>query len=126
MFQAIKDIPIYGKSIKEACLKKLGRKKKDPQIVHVMGQLADIMLGKFTIPKYIDPGSHVVKVAINGTQIKNALIDLRVTINVMTKDVMQQLNITSLRSTPTVLQLADSSIVRPNGMVEDIVATLDS
>ena len=36
LFQAIKDIPIYGKSIREACLKKPGRKKKDPTTVHVV------------------------------------------------------------------------------------------
>lgn len=94
--------------------------------MHVVGQLADIMLGKIVVPKYFDLGSPIVKVVINGTQIKNALIDLVAAINVMTKDVMQQLNITSLRSTPMVLQLADSSIVRPEGMVEDIVVTLNS
>lgn len=44
----------------------------------------------------------------------------------MTMDTMQQLNITNLRPTPTVLQIADSSTVRPDGMVEDIVVTLDS
>lgn len=38
---------------------------------------------------------------------------------------MQKLDITSLRPTPTVLQLADSSIVHFDGMIEDVV-TLDS
>ena len=33
LFQAIKAIPIYGKAIREACLKKLGRKTKDPTTV---------------------------------------------------------------------------------------------
>ena len=46
LFQAIKDILVDGKSIKEACMKKLGRKKKDPTTIHVVGQLAHIMLGK--------------------------------------------------------------------------------
>lgn len=94
--------------------------------MHVVGQLADIMLGKTIVPNYSDLGSPIVKVVTNGTQIKNALIDLRAAINVMTKDVMRQLNITSLRSTLTVLQLADSSTIRLEGMVEDIVVTLDS
>lgn len=100
-------------------------KEKDPKTIHVVGQLADI-IGKIVVPKYSDLGSPILKIVINGTQIKNALIDLGATINVMTKDVMQQLNITSLRSTPTVMQLANSSTVRPNRMVEDIVVTLDS
>ncbi|XP_059078054.1 uncharacterized protein LOC131876629 [Cryptomeria japonica] len=126
LFQAIKDVPIYGKAIKESFLKKPGRKKKDPPIVHVVGQLADLMLGKVSIPKYLDPGSHLVAVVVNGIQVQNALIDVGAAINVMTKDVMQKLNITSVRTTTTVLQLIDSSIVTLDGMVEDLVVTLDS
>ena len=70
-------------------MKKLGRKKKDPTIVHVVGQLVDIILGKVITPKYSDPGSPVVNVSINGQFVKNALIDLRVAINFMTKDIMK-------------------------------------
>ena len=37
LLQSIKDIPIYSKVVKELCIKKLGRKKKGPPIVHVIG-----------------------------------------------------------------------------------------
>lgn len=57
---------------------------------------------------------------------KNALIDLGVSINVMTKDTMHRLSIEGLRTSPIVLQLADSSTITPNGIIEDIVAILDS
>lgn len=53
-----------------------------------MGQLADIMLGKVIMPKYLDPGSPVVAIIINGVTVQNALIDLGASINVMTKDIM--------------------------------------
>ena len=66
LFQAIKVVPIYGKSIREAFLKKLERKKKDPTTVHVVGQLANIMLGKLITPKYSNLGSLVVIFSING------------------------------------------------------------
>ena len=103
LFQAIKDIPIYGKSIREACLKKPGRKKKDPTIVHVVGHLADIMLGRLIPPKYSNLGSPVVSVSINGQFFKNDLIDLGAAINVMTKETMKKLQIEGLRPTPTIL-----------------------
>ena len=45
------------------------RKKKYPTTIHVIGQLADIMLGKLIILKYSDPGSLVVNVIINGQSI---------------------------------------------------------
>ena len=44
----------------------------------------------------------------------------------MTKDTMKKLKIEGLRATPTILQLADSSTITPNGMIENIVVTLDS
>lgn len=101
-----------GKPQKEACLKNTIRKAKDPKIVHVVGQLADIMLGKVIVHKYVDPGSPIVAVIINGMEIKNDLIDLGVTINVMTKEILQQLHIANPRPTTTILHLVDSSTVQ--------------
>ncbi|XP_057833624.1 uncharacterized protein LOC131044307 [Cryptomeria japonica] len=126
LFQAMNDVPIYGKAIKEACLKKPRRKAKDPTNIHVVGQLEDIMLGKVIVPKYAGIGSPILEVRINGMQIKNSLIDLGAEINVMTKEIMQQLNIINQRPTTTILQLVDSSIVKPDGIVEDILVSLDS
>ena len=44
----------------------------------------------------------------------------------MTKDTMKKLKIEGSRATPKILQLADSSIVTPDGMIENIVVNLDS
>lgn len=85
LIQAIKDISIYTKIVRDLCLKKSGKKRKDPQTIHVLGNLVDIMSGNITMPKYIDPGSLVVDVNIKGTLIKNTLIELGVSINVMKK-----------------------------------------
>ena len=57
---------------------------------------------------------------------KNALVDLEATINVMSKDTMHRLHIEGLKTTPTVLQLTDSSTVTPNGLIEDVIVTFDS
>jgi hypothetical protein len=43
---------------------KLRRKRKDPQTIHVIGQLVDLMLGKVLIPKYFDPSSPIVSIHI--------------------------------------------------------------
>jgi hypothetical protein len=103
LFQAIKDVPIYGKAIKEACLKKPRRKRKDSQTIHVLGQLANIMLGKIVILNYTDLGSPVVQINSNGQVVKNVLIDFGVAINVMTKNTMECLKIPTIQSTPTIL-----------------------
>jgi len=85
------------------------------------------MLGQVICPKYLDPGSPLEYVHINGTIVPHTLIDLVATINVMTKDTMLKLNLqVSLRKTTTVLQLADHSIVTPEGIVEDMMVSIDS
>ena len=37
LLHAIKDVPIYSKLVRELCLKKPGRKQKDPPTIHVLG-----------------------------------------------------------------------------------------
>ena len=51
------------------------------------------MLGQAICPKYLDPGSLVVDVYINGIIIPHTLIDLGAAINVMTRDTMLKLNL---------------------------------
>lgn len=84
------------------------------------------MLENITILKYTNPRSPIVDVKINGTLIKNTLIDLGEIINVMTKETMQLLQLVNLRPTPIILQLTDRSTVKPEGIIEDLVIALDS
>jgi hypothetical protein len=97
MFQAIKDIPIYAKIIRDICIKKIGRKKKEPPLVQVVGQLFEF-ISKMPY-KYNDPGNPIVTIEINGISLPNALIDLGATINVMPFDTMQKIQINQLRPT---------------------------
>ena len=46
LLQAMHDVPIYGKFVRDLCVKKSGRKPKDPLIVHVVGKLTELMMGK--------------------------------------------------------------------------------
>lgn len=82
------------------------------------------MLGQAICPQYLDPGSPIVDVHINGTIVPHTLINLGATINVMTKDTMLKLNLQgSLRKTTIVLQLLDHSTVTPEGIVEDLMVS---
>jgi hypothetical protein len=91
-----------------------------------MGKLSDLMMGGVLTAKYSDPGSPVINVQINNTLISNTLIDLGATINIMTHETMQALGLTGLRGTPTVLQLTDRSTIKPEGILEDVVISVDS
>ena len=88
LLQAIKEIPILEITIKELSLKRPGRKPRDTIRIHLVGKIADIMMGKITMQKYVDPGSPIVKTHINGVEIPNTLIDLGAVINIMSRQTM--------------------------------------
>jgi len=64
LLQALRDVPIYARTVRDICIKKLGRKAKDPLTIHVMGDLAALMSRKTPAIKYGDPGHPTVTVQI--------------------------------------------------------------
>lgn len=126
LLQALKGVPIYAKTMRDLCIKKPGRKPKDLATIHVMGKLSELMSTKPLLTKYNDLVNPTVTIYINDQRIANALINLGATINVMTKDLFITLGLQGLRHTPTMLELADRSRVKLEGMLEDIVITIAS
>ena len=54
------------------------------------------------------------------------LVDLGAAINVITIETVKKLGLTNLRPTPTILELVDRSTVRPEGILDDLVISVDS
>ena len=117
LLHALKEVPIYAKTVRDLCIKKLGRKPKYPTTIHVMGKLSKLMSSQPLLTKYHDPGNPTITVYINDQPIANALIDIGATINVMTKDLFISLGLQGLRHTPTMMKLADRSRFKPEGML---------
>jgi len=85
LLQAIKDVPIYNNLIKEKCFKHPGKRKRDTPTINFIVELSHLMLGRVICPRYLDPGSLVVDMHIDGIIIPHTLIDLGVAVNLMTK-----------------------------------------
>eukprot|EP00253_Pinus_taeda_P012698 PITA_12698 len=124
--QAIQDILIYAKNIKEFCVKKPRRNIANNPRVQVVGTLSNLLSGKETLIKYEDPGNPIVTVQIYGQTFSNALVDLGAAINILTTTTCQKLGITSVEPTSTLLELANQSMVRPEGTLHDIMVSVDS
>ena len=113
--------------MRDICVKKPGRKAKDPLTVHVMGYLSALMSGKTPRVKYGDPGHPTVIVQIGKTIIPQVLVYLGAAINIITLETSQLLQLkNTIRDTPTILELADRSKIKPEGVVEDLVISVES
>ena len=84
------------------------------------------MSTNITMEKYIDPSVPLVTTNINRFSIPNTLIDLGAAINVMTMETLRNMKIYNIRPTPTILELADRSKVKPEGVVDDVIVSIDS
>jgi hypothetical protein len=104
LLQALRDVPIYVITMRDICVKKPGRKTKDPLTVHVMGDLSALMLGKSPPVKYGDPDHPTVTVKIGKTIIPRVRVDLGTAINIMTLETSQLLQLKNeIRYTPMIL-----------------------
>ena len=85
------------------------------------------MTGQSWIAKYTNPGAPVVTVIINNTAIENTLIDLVSSINMMTITVLEFLQLGQfLWPTPSILELEECMMVKPVGVLDDIVVLVAS
>ena len=48
LLQALHDVPIYSKTVRDLCVRKPGRKPRDPPTVHVTGKLSELIMGKIS------------------------------------------------------------------------------
>lgn len=126
LLQAIQDIPIYAKTIKELCIKKSVRQTKITLTVHIVGTLSNLLLGKETLVKYEAPGNPIVTAKINGHSFPNSLVDLGEAINILTTINCEILGITTLEPTTTLLELVDNSVIRPEGILMDVMVSVDT
>ena len=51
LLQALQDIPIYARTVRDLCTKKPERKPRDPPTVHVIGKLSALITGKTLLAK---------------------------------------------------------------------------
>ena len=125
LLQDIKDIPIYSKVIKELCINH--SRKKYPLIIQVVGEMSECMTDQSWIAKYTNLGSPIVIIVVNNTAIENTLIDLGSTINMMTTTILEVLQLRQfLRPTPSILELTDRTMVKPVGVLDDIIVSVAS
>ncbi|KAK9045938.1 hypothetical protein V6N11_051841 [Hibiscus sabdariffa] len=113
--KAIDQMPTYAKFLKDIITK-----KRKIERYEAVATAKEYFLGDIP-PKRNDPGSFIIPFSIGDNYVGKALCDLGSSVNLMPKSVFIKLGMVIARPTIVILQLADRSHVRLEGMVEDLL-----
>ncbi|XP_061366453.1 uncharacterized protein LOC133309678 [Gastrolobium bilobum] len=75
--------------------------------------------------KAVEAPKQPMDFSLGNTNVGRALCDLGASINLMLLSIYKSLGITELKPTMVSLQLADRSLRRPNGIIEDVLVKVD-
>ena len=122
LLDAIKKISSYAKFLKDLCTMKikLGVNKDSFMI-----EQSTSLIRNNLPPKYKDPGSPTISIVAGNSKLGHALVDLGASINLLPYSVYVELGLRELKPTNITLQLADSSVKIPRGIVKDVLVQAD-
>ena len=115
LVDAIQHIPSYAKFLKGLCTP-----TRKPKRIHMSETISSIMLS--TLPhKRRDPGAPVISCEIGGRTFTRSLLDTGASVNILPKGVYDICPLGALQKLFIELSLADGSVRRPHGVVEDVI-----
>ncbi|XP_010247553.1 PREDICTED: uncharacterized protein LOC104590540 [Nelumbo nucifera] len=115
-------MPQYAKFLKEIITSK--RRWEDDQTVSLTEKCTSIITSKMPA-KLKDPGSFTIPCVVGSIEFPNCLYDLGASINLMPLSIFRKLGLGEVKPTLMTLQLADHSIKKPHGVVEDVHVKVD-
>ncbi|XP_028184674.1 uncharacterized protein LOC114371421 [Glycine soja] len=111
-------MPLYTKFLKDLLTKK--SKYINNESIVVEGNYS-VVIQRILPPKFKDLGSVTIPCSIGVVSVGKTLIDLGASINLMPLSMCRRIGNLEIAPTRMTLQLADRSITRPYGIVEDVL-----
>ncbi|XP_049397282.1 uncharacterized protein LOC125861416 [Solanum stenotomum] len=119
----LQGIPKYANYVKDIVASK--RRLTEYETVALTEECSSRIQNR--LPKKLkDPGSFTVQTTIGQSVQARGLCDLGASINLMPLYLYQKLGLGSPKRTTVILQLADRSITRPEGVLEDVLVQVGS
>ncbi|XP_070011476.1 uncharacterized protein [Nicotiana sylvestris] len=120
LVEALGLMPSYAKFMKDLVTKK---RSMDCETIKITHQVSSIMHSM--APKLEDPGAFTIPCTIGSADFARALCDLGASINLIPYSVFKTLGIGKPRSTSMRLQIADRTMKRPLGIIDDVLVRVD-
>ncbi|KAG9458839.1 hypothetical protein H6P81_003347 [Aristolochia fimbriata] len=121
LLEALRQIPLYGKFLKEVLSGKRKIEEKGPV---VLNENCSAILKNELPTKLKDPGSFTIPCEIGSNKFANALCDLAASVNLMSLSLCRYLKLGEPQETGITLQFADRSTKIPEGVMEDVLVKI--
>ncbi|XP_070023128.1 uncharacterized protein [Nicotiana sylvestris] len=118
LVEILQEAPKYARYLRDIVAKK--RRHAEFEIVALTEECSAIVQSKLP-PKLKDPGCFTIPLSLGKQEVGRALCDLGASINLMPSSLFKQLGFGVLRPNTITLQLADRSLVMPEGIIEDVL-----
>ncbi|XP_075112173.1 uncharacterized protein LOC142182117 [Nicotiana tabacum] len=120
LVEALEQMSGYAKFMTDLVTKK---RSMDCEFIKMTHQVSAIMHS--IAPKLEDPGTFTIPCTVGSSDFTKALCDLGASINLMPYSVFKTLGIRQLRATSMRLQMADRTMKRSLGIVDDVLVRVD-
>ena len=116
--EVVTQMQLYAKFLKEILSKK--RIFEEEGVVNLTATYSAVI--KKNLPeKMKDLGSFTIPCTIGGIEIQKALCDSGASINLMPLSIARKLSLGELTPTTVTLQMADRTMAKPEGVIEDVL-----
>ena len=116
--KVVTQMPLYAKFLKEILSKK--RRIAEEGVVNLTATCS-VVIKKNLPEKMKDLGSFTIPCIIGGFEFQKALCDSGASINLMPLFIAKKLSLGELTPTTITLQMADRTMVKPEGVIEDVL-----
>ncbi|XP_070002422.1 uncharacterized protein [Nicotiana sylvestris] len=120
LVEALEKMSGYAKFLKDLVTK---NRSMDCETIKITHQVSAIM--HLIAPQLDDPGAFTIPCTIGSADFAKALCDLGASINLMPYSVLKTLGIGQPRATSMRLQMADRTIKRSLGIIDDVLVQVD-
>ena len=119
LVDSIKHIPSYAKFLKGICTP-----YRSPKRIQLSEHISSIMMNSLPIKKR-DPRVPMITSEIGGMTFTRSLLDTGASINILPKAVFDRHHVGELQLFLIELCLADGSVRKPHGIVEDVIVRIE-
>ncbi|XP_070057820.1 uncharacterized protein [Nicotiana tomentosiformis] len=120
LVEALEQMPGYAKFMKYLVTKKRSMNCETIKMTHQVSAIVHSMALKLE-----DPGAFTISCTIGSAYFAKALCDLGASINLMPSSVFKTLGIGKPRATSMRLQMADRTMKKPLGIIDDVLVRVD-